>query len=417
MSIPKGFIWSFTAIFALIRITCASSYSCPLDGPVAPLQHTLKGVRTSFLNLSQHRWGLPIGIAYAKQPGIAFASLSRNLTSDPTALVVLDTSSFTPTVIQDIPYPNTEAGLEGATGITVSPNGKFAYAAAGHGAFVIDPQLAAKKGSNPIIGFLNSENKKKKPGQSAFNVLVSKNDDYLFVFQEYGPHDANPGNVDVFKLDPSTGKGTAIGFLPLSLAVTAGVFSPNEKYMYVTSEATRDNGKKASPGIVSVIDVARLEQSPRQALLGNIKVGCGAVRVVASSDDKTLWVANRASNSVWALDTKKILSDPDNAHIATIDVGTAPVGLILAKDDTRLLVANSNRFHDIYSGGYNPKATSGISVIDVEAALRNDSSANLGQIPSGYFPRNFALSPDKKTVLVSNTNSQQIMAIDLSTIP
>lgn len=408
------------AALALLQSVTASSKGCPLSGPVAPSQHPLKDVRTAFLNLSQHNWGYPIGIAYAKQSDVAFVSLSRNVSSDSTTFLVLDTSSFTPTVIRDVPYPNTEAGPEGAIGMSVSSNGKFAYAAAGHGAFVIHAKLAPQKGSDPIVGFLSSKNKKKKAGDSAFGEIISKNDDYLFVFQEYGPHDFGTGDVDAFKLDPSTGAGTAIGFVLLGGAVTDGVLSADGKKLYAISELSASasgSSNSIPPGSVSVLDVAKLEQNPNKALIKNIDTGCSAVRTVLSHDGATLWVTNRASNSVWAFDTENIISNPGSAHIATVDVGTAPVGLILVNDDTRLLVANSNRFHDIYSGAYKPSATAGISVIDVEAALKNESTANLGQIPSGYFPRNFALSLDKKTVLVSNTNSQQIMAIDLSTIP
>ena len=78
---------------------------------------------------------------------------------------------------------------------------------------------------------------------------------------------------------------------------------------------------------------------------------------------------------------------------------------------------SASKSEESFATSMNCTFNSGISVINVEAALKNEPSANLGQIPSGYFPRNFALSPDKTTVLVSNFASQQIMAIDLSSLP
>ena len=86
------------------------------------------------------------------------------------------------------------------------------------------------------------------------------------------------------------------------------------------------------------------------------------------------------------------------------------MGLTFARNETRILTANSNRFAL-------PGTTTGLSVVDVQAALRNDTSAVLGQIPTGKFPREFATSPDGCTVLVSEYGSKAVQAVDVATIP
>lgn len=61
-------------------------------------------------------------------------------------------------------------------------------------------------------------------------------------------------------------------------------------------------------------------------------------------------------------------------------------------------------------------ATAGITVVNTQAALKGEQ-ANLGQIPTGMFPRELAVSPDGKTVLVSVYGSSVVQAVDVSTLP
>ena len=57
-----------------------------------------------------------------------------------------------------------------------------------------------------------------------------------------------------------------------------------------------------------------------------------------------------------------------------------------------------------------------ISVISTPAALSRHP-ALLGQISTGLLAREFGLAPDGKIALVTNSNSGQVQAIDLSTLP
>lgn len=57
-----------------------------------------------------------------------------------------------------------------------------------------------------------------------------------------------------------------------------------------------------------------------------------------------------------------------------------------------------------------------LSVIDSDATLAG-KPAVLGAIPAGGFPREAALEPNGKTLLVTNYASRQLEAVNISDIP
>jgi DNA-binding beta-propeller fold protein YncE len=85
------------------------------------------------------------------------------------------------------------------------------------------------------------------------------------------------------------------------------------------------------------------------------------------------------------------------------------VGVVLVDGGRRILTADSDRFNT--SG-----ASSGLTVINTQAAL-NGSQEGLGSISTGLFPREFAVSPDGSTLLVTDYQSLQLQAIDIRTLP
>jgi hypothetical protein len=94
--------------------------------------------------------------------------------------------------------------------------------------------------------------------------------------------------------------------------------------------------------------------------------------------------------------------------VAVARVGAEPVGLAAVRGGTLLMVADSNRF--AASG-----ERSALSVVSVSAALARHP-AIVGDIPTGLFPRDMALSPDG-TLLVSDYASQQVQAIATANLP
>ena len=81
----------------------------------------------------------------------------------------------------------------------------------------------------------------------------------------------------------------------------------------------------------------------------------------------------------------------------------------MVRDGSRILVADSN-LNGTGNGG------TGVSVVSTSAAVAR-GHALLGQISTGQLPREFSLAPDGKTALVTNNDSGQVQAIDLTTLP
>jgi hypothetical protein len=88
-------------------------------------------------------------------------------------------------------------------------------------------------------------------------------------------------------------------------------------------------------------------------------------------------------------------------------VGEAPVDLALVNHSHLLVIADSDRFGAV---GRQPN----LAVVTVPANARPVLD---GYVGSGEFPRDMALSPDGKILLVSNFLSNQLEAVKVSTLP
>ena len=384
---------------ALAWIGTAGAVTIPSCQNVAPPEKNLTSVRTTEITVPAP----PFGVVYAQQKDIAFVTLN-------TSLGVLNTSAFTPSLIHEIPLPASYVSVSGGTGIALTHNGLYVLVTASSNALiVVDAAKAATGSPEAIVGVLNGT---AAAGDSAIEVTTSGHDDYAFVSQEYGsPQTSGGGTIEVFKLQrPATNgavSGTSVGYLVLGDAVVGTALSPDGRILYATSELASSN---TTQGTLSVIDVEKLKTDPSKALISSVAAGCGPVRVIVSRDNQVVWVTARESNALLAFDASMLVSDQNAALLASVQVGTSPVGLTFAGvNENRILTANSNRF--LYRN-----ATTGLSVIEVEAAIRGEQ-ANLGQIPTGLFPRELAISPDGKTILVTDYGSSMVQAVDVSTLP
>ncbi|KAL9071913.1 MAG: hypothetical protein Q9157_005297 [Trypethelium eluteriae] len=389
-------------------VRAVSLPGCQLTG--APQQKTLNNVHTGQLSVP----GSPFGLVYASQEDIAFVSLDISLVNS--TLGVLNTSTFTPTLINQVPLQAGHTNSEGALGITLTHDGRHVLASAGPGSFVVDVARAVAGSPDAVVGALNGSVGPQMPGVTAIEVTVTLDDEYAFVSQEYGStQTGNRGDIDVFKLHrPSANgsvSGTAIGYLTLGYEVVGTALSPDGSILYATSENTARAGTTnvTTLGSLSIIDVETLKTDPSNALVSNVTAGCQPVRNIVSSDGKVVWLTARGSNHLLAFNASKLVSDPDDALLASVEVGTSPVGLTFARNESRILTADSNRFN--YTN-----ATTGLSVVDVDAAL-SGKPAVLGRIPTGLFPREFAASPNGNTILVADNESNEVQVIDVSTLP
>ncbi|CAF9935896.1 hypothetical protein IMSHALPRED_010384 [Imshaugia aleurites] len=391
---------------ALAWIGAVEAVSLPGCQNVAPPEKNLTSVRTAEITVPAH----PFGVVYAQQNDLAFVALN-------TSLGVLNTSAFIPSLTHEIPLPAPYVSIDGASGITLTHDGRHVLVTAFSAALiVVDVAKAATGSPEAVVGILNGT---AAAGHSAIEVTVTRDDKYAFVSQEDGSlQTGERGTIEVFKLQRpaanGTVSGTYIGYLVLGDLVVGTALSSDGRLLYATSETASEN---TTTGTLSVIDVAKLKTTPSEALISQVAAGCGPVRVLVSRDDQVVWVTARESNALLAFDASKLISNQSAAALlASVQVGTSPVGLRFAgANERRILTANSNRFASLDPALYG-NATTGLSVVDVDAAIRGEQ-ANLGQIPTGLFPRELALSPDGKTILVSDYGSFMIQAIDVSTLP
>jgi DNA-binding beta-propeller fold protein YncE len=303
----------------------------------------------------------------------------------------------------------------GATGMVLTHDGKTLIAAQGDTATFLDVARLISGHGDPVLGKI-SEGR----GAGAIYVNVTSDDRFLFVSDE------SKSTITVIDMEKARrsnySDGAIIGKIPVGLLPIALTFSPDERFLYTTSElatvnwnwpaackqeAGRSEALELPEGAIIVVDVARAKTDPANSVVGKIPAGCGAVRLITSPNGERAYVTARNANALLTFDTAKLISDPEHARIGTVPVGTAPVGVAVVNDGTRIIVTNSNRF------GGNPNDKQNLSVIDV-AKIDSGAAAVIGTIPAGAFPRELRLTPDGRTLLLTNFASNSLEIIDLA---
>lgn len=261
-------------------------------------------------------------------------------------------------------------------------------------------------------------------------MAASRDGQYLYVANEYGRLGGlAPGNVGVIAFRSGDGAvhPQAVIQVPSGSTTPGVAVSPDGSRMYSVAEVlpprladsaagTRNKllahdgcqqkGDRQMPnGGLYVWDTAKLAKMPkdsppdasRGALIKLVAAGCSPVRIVLSADGKRLYTTARGDNKVLEFDTEKLERDPNKSLLRALETGgTAPVGLALFAGGRKLLVANSNRF----DGG-----TGSASVIDLESGSVTQT------FKAGDFPRNITLSPDGKTLYLTEFLSGTLLAI------
>ena len=268
---------------------------------------------------------------------------------------------------------------------------------------------------------------------SAVEVATSRDGRYAFVTLEYGRQAA------VFNLADAVSRGFGsadyVGSIPLGQAAVGLAVSPDNRWLYATSEIaapaqhpvgirapavqsrpTLSAGQAARAGIVpgeppgtlTLIDLQRAETDPAHSVVATVDAGCQPVRVITAANGTQVWVTARASDDVLCFAAALLVTNPSHALVAVVRVGEAPVGLTAVRDGALIVVADSDRFSA-------PGAHADLTVINAAGAL-DDRPAIVGDIPAGLFPREITAAPNG-TVLVSNFSSSQLETVDTATIP
>ncbi|KAH8671715.1 cytochrome cd1-nitrite reductase-like protein [Xylariales sp. PMI_506] len=415
--------WLSTALAALAATTLftsvasAASTVLPLGAcaTVAPEQPQMP-VESFELTVGTH----PFGLVYYSED-IAFAAVMRSV-------LVLDTSKFVPRILHNLTMPsNYDIGNISAShdsddfyaqyhGVKLSWDRENLYVAAGYGAVILDVRRALRGASNSYVGLLSYHG---LFGNNSVEVSLSPDDQYVFLSQELGSElTLERGAIEVWHVNKSAATGaitgTHVGVLPLGYAVVSQEFSPDRTRLFVTSElsllALPGFPLTQEAGTISVLDVATLTTDPSNALLYTVPSGCHPVRCALGPDGKYLWVTTREGNELLAYDVA-LLATNETAALGSLvsraQTGTSPVSIAFV--GSQVLTADSNRFD--YAN-----TSTGITVVDSALAL-NEGPTHVfagpsSQIAAGAFPREIAVSPSQRRMLISNYDSGFIQVVN-----
>jgi DNA-binding beta-propeller fold protein YncE len=373
--------------------TAGASVAAPGCSTAVAAGPVLSGVATSFAPVAL---GQPFGIAIAPGSHDAFVA-------SPTGSIIeyamrslelhsVQTDAFGASQTGTAPVVGTSP-----VGLALSPNGKYLVAAAGSGAAVVNVKRLEKKGSSSSawsLGMLSSS------GAGAIETTFSPDGHYVLVTLE------DSDELAVFNLKSALSYGfrasDLVGMVPLGVAPVGVAVSPNGRYLYVTSE---DLNTTQTEGSLTTIDLKKAERTPTLSILSTVIAGCAPVRVVATAT--SVFVSARESDALLEFSSQALVSTPSTALKFSVPVGAAPVDLALVKGGRRLVIADSNRF-----GESGEQANLAVVTVPPEGSPLLD-----GYVGSGIFPRDMALSPDGKTLLISNFDSGQLEALKVSTLP
>ena len=367
---------------------------------VAPGQ-ALSNVKTSFVTQAEE----PFGVAISANDETAFVADASG------AILVYSLHSATPKLEDldsfrepkvDQPAPP-QFGRVSPLGATLTPNGRYLVTAAASGAVVFSVAELEKRGSRLStwgVGTLSSS------GQGAIETAVSPNGRYVFVTLE------DSDALAVFDLGSALHKGfhrsdlvgtVPLGIAPVGIAPVGIAIAPGGRYLYVTSEATKEANQ--NQGTLTTIDMAKAERDPSHAIVSTVPAGCSPVRVVATN--ASVYVTARGSDALLAFDARDLVLHPESSLKEDIQVGEAPVGLALLEHNHLLVVADSDRFSA-------PGTGASLAVVTIGG---NGQMSLAGYIGTGAFPRDMAVGNNGKTLLVSDFASGQLEAVNVSTLP
>jgi DNA-binding beta-propeller fold protein YncE len=292
-------------------------------------------------------------------------------------------------------------------GEALVPGGRYLLAANdADGAAVISTARAESGQAGALLGVLGRGN-----NDGAIEVAVSPDGRFAFVSLE------DTGSIAVYNLGRALATGfrapDLVGMIPLGVAPVGLAVSPDGRWLYATSEAASGESLSSptlgAQGTLSVISLARAQTDPAGSVVSAVDAGCSPVRVITSADGSVVWVTARGSDRLLGFSAARLRTDPARALVTSVEVGEAPVGLALVDGGTRIVVADSNRFSQA-------GAAATLAVVSVPAALAGHP-ALLGYLRAGGFPREMALEPGGRTLLVSNFASQQLEAVDIADLP
>jgi hypothetical protein len=341
----------------------------------------LSKVTSAMVKLGGH----PFGVTTTPSGAHTFVTLGNSVA------VLANGSALAPTLLHTMSVPGAQKGD------VVTSDDQELLVASGGGALVLKTK-EAEHGHAILLGTLSSPG-----GRGAVEVELSPNGQFAFVTLQ------SSGGVAVFNLKEALAgnfAGAFVGLIPTGVEPVGMATSPDGKWLYVTS-IEKVKTSSPSPGLVSVVNLAKAEVNPAKSVVSTAAAGCSPVRVIVSTNGTDVWVTARESDALLGFSAAKLRTDPKHALIARVNVGVGPIGLTFVDQGKRIVVANSNLKNL-------PGAVSSLSVVSTSAALAGQP-ALLGTVKSGVLPRQFAI--EGGSLLVTNTNSGQLQAVNLADLP
>ena len=326
-------------------------------------------------------------------------------------IAVLKRSGGKIELVRVVPFPSAP------TGITLTHDGQLLIGAATNLTVIADVKKMTEGAPDAVAGSIAG-------GRGNIYANTTDDDRLLFVAEENGE------SITVIDLERARRNGYApdavIGKVPVGLAPIALTLSPDNKWLYTTSQlappdwnwpkACKPEGTPVPDSVITnpegavvVIDVTRARTDPAHAVAARVPAGCSPVRMTSSPKGDRIYVTARNNNAVLAFDTAKLVSDGEHALVGISPVGNAPVPVMAVDQGRKIVVGNSNRF----AGGDTPES---LVVLD-SAKISQGLGAVMGTIPAGSFPREMAVSSDQRTLFLTNFGSNSLQVLDIDHLP
>ena len=359
-------------------------------GEAAVAGRSLRLVQARFLSLP----GTPDGVATTPDGRTSFVAIQSGVPR----IAVIDNSPSGERLLRTVVVPAYASGMK------VTPDGRYVLGAAARGAVVLDVAAAASGVGRALLGSLAVPAGVAGGGPGAAEIAVSPDSRYAFVTLE------GAGVVAVFDLDAAIGRGLGskgfLGSIPVGAGALGITISPDGHWLYEVSESA--GGTLAHDrGALNVIDLERAVSDPGRSVIATALAACAPVRVAVSAGGTSVWVTAKDGNALLGFSAAVLRSDPAHALVSVTRVGAQPLGLALADGGSLVLVADSNLSN---SRG----ARSGLSVVD--AASRGKPTL-LGSIPAGKLADAISVPSTGDVALLTNSDSNQLEALALRQLP
>lgn len=367
-----------------------NAYFYDLDLPGPPFSVvTTADQHWAFVSLAGARDGKPLGVAVLRHDGRRFA---------------LERTIATPSLTH---------------GLALTRDGRTLVAAAGNAILLLDVAKMIQGQRTPLMARIPND-------ANAGSVYVNVAPDGSTLFAS----DERAARITVIDLRRTLAEGFSapclLGHIPVGRAPIALTFSPDGRWLFTTSQVAppewgwprtirregqpAEGGTLVPEGAVIVVDVEKAKRDPAHAVVARVPSGGSPVRLAISPAGDRAYVTARNSDALLVFDTAKLITGDPAARIATVPVGTSPVGVLVVDDGRRIFVTNSNRF------SADTDRPSTFNVVDA-TKVGEGSAAVIATLPAGAFPREWCLTPDQKTVLLTNYRSRTVRVIDLARLP